>query len=31
MSAIVELTKENYEAEIKESPIPVVVDFWGPK
>ena len=30
MSAIVELTKENYEAEIKESPIPVVVDFWWP-
>ncbi|MDR1977973.1 MAG: thioredoxin [Synergistaceae bacterium] len=26
----VELTKENCDAEVKESALPVVVDFWGP-
>jgi len=31
MAAIVELTKENCDAEVKESPILAVVDFWGPK
>ncbi len=28
---MVELTKENFDAEVKESPLPVLVDFWGPK
>jgi len=27
---MIELTKENCEVEVKESAIPVVVDFWGP-
>ncbi|MDR2180655.1 MAG: thioredoxin [Synergistaceae bacterium] len=26
----VELTKENCDVEVKESALPVVVDFWGP-
>lgn len=29
--AIVEITKENFEEEIKNSPLPAVLDFWGPK
>ena len=29
--AVTEITKENFEAEIKNSPIPSVLDFWGPK
>ncbi|HCA41286.1 MAG TPA: thiol reductase thioredoxin [Aminobacterium sp.] len=29
--AMVELTKENFDAEVKESSLPVLVDFWGPK
>ncbi|WP_024821865.1 MULTISPECIES: thioredoxin family protein [Aminobacterium] len=28
---MVELTKENFDAEVKESSLPVLVDFWGPK
>ena len=28
---MVELTKENFDAEVKESAQPVLVDFWGPK
>lgn len=28
---MIELTKETYDAEVKESAIPVVVDFWGPQ
>ncbi|MDR3264520.1 MAG: thioredoxin [Synergistaceae bacterium] len=27
---MIELTKENCDAEVKESALPVVVDFWGP-
>ena len=27
----VELNKENYEAEVLQSELPVVVDFWGPQ
>ena len=27
---MIELTKENCDVEVKESAIPVVVDFWGP-
>ncbi|MDR1741534.1 MAG: thioredoxin [Synergistaceae bacterium] len=27
----VDLTKENCDAEVKQSDIPVVVDFWGPQ
>ena len=26
----IDLTKENCDAEVKESTLPVVVDFWGP-
>ena len=26
----IDLTKENCDAEVKESALPVVVDFWGP-
>ncbi|MBQ6969920.1 MAG: hypothetical protein IJP85_06290 [Synergistaceae bacterium] len=29
--AVVEITKENFEAEFKNSPVPAVLDFWGPK
>ena len=29
--AVIEITKENFEQEIKNSPVPVVLDFWGPK
>ena len=29
--AITEITKENFEAEFKNSPVPAVLDFWGPK
>ena len=29
--AMVELTKDNFDAEVKESSLPVLVDFWGPK
>lgn len=25
------ITKENYEQEVKQSDIPVLLDFWGPK
>ena len=28
---MVELTKENFDVEVKESDLPVLVDFWGPK
>lgn len=27
---MIELTKENCDAEVKESALPVVMDFWGP-
>jgi len=26
----IDLTKENFDAEVKESEMPVVIDFWGP-
>jgi len=29
--AIIEITKENFEEEIKNSPLPAVLDFWGLK
>ena len=29
--AVVEITKENFEAEFKNSLVPAVLDFWGPK
>ncbi len=29
--AMVKLTKDNFDAEVKESSLPVLVDFWGPK
>ena len=29
--AITEITQENFETEVKNSPVPVVLDFWGPK
>ncbi len=29
--AIMEITKENFEAEFKNSPLPAVLDFWGPR
>ncbi len=29
--AITEITKENMDAEFKNSPLPAVLDFWGPK
>ena len=28
---MIEVTKDNYEAEVLQSVMPVVVDFWGPK
>lgn len=28
---IIEITKENCDTEFKQSPIPAVLDFWGPK
>lgn len=28
---MIELTKETFDAEVKESEIPVLVDFWGPQ
>lgn len=28
--AVTEITKENFEAECKNSPVPLVLDFWGP-
>jgi len=27
----IELNRDNYEAEVNESDLPVLVDFWGPK
>ena len=29
--AVTEITKENFEAEFKNSPVPAVLDFWGPQ
>lgn len=29
--AVIEITKENFDNEFKNSPIPAVLDFWGPK
>jgi thioredoxin 1 len=28
---MVELNRDNYESEVKESDLPVLVDFWGPR
>ncbi len=28
---MIEVNAENYEQEVTKSPIPVVVDFWGPR
>jgi thioredoxin 1 len=28
---VIELDKDTFDAEVKESDLPVVVDFWGPK
>ena len=28
---VIEITKENFESEIKNSSIPAILDFWGPK
>lgn len=28
---MIELTKDNFDAEVKESDMPVLVDFWGPQ
>lgn len=28
---LIAITKENYEQEVKQSDIPVLLDFWGPK
>lgn len=28
---VVELTRDNYEKEVKHSDLPVLVDFWGPR
>ena len=28
---IIEITKENFDEEIKNSTLPTVLDFWGPK
>jgi thioredoxin 1 len=31
MINLVEITKENFEQEVKQSDLPVLLDFWGPK
>lgn len=31
MAGLTELTKDNFDQEVKESSLPVLVDFWGPK
>ena len=31
MANVLEITKENFEAEVLKSPLPVLVDFWGPR
>lgn len=28
---LTEITKDNFEQEVKASPLPVLLDFWGPK
>ncbi|MPM37733.1 Thioredoxin [bioreactor metagenome] len=28
---LIPITKENYEQEVKQSQLPVLLDFWGPK
>lgn len=28
---LIAITKENYEQEVKQSDLPVLLDFWGPK
>ncbi len=30
MSNVIELTKSNFKAEVLDSPLPVLVDFWAP-
>lgn len=29
--SVIEISKENFDDEIKNSPLPAVLDFWGPK
>lgn len=31
MAGMTELNKDNFDQEVKESSLPVLVDFWGPK
>lgn len=28
---MIEITADNYESEVAQSPLPVVLDFWGPQ
>jgi len=28
---LMEITKDNFKQEVRESPLPVLLDFWGPK
>ena len=28
---MIEITKDNFEAEVTQSSLPVVLDFWGPQ
>lgn len=28
---LIPITKENFEEEVKDSPLPVLLDFWGPR
>ena len=30
MSSEVEITKDNFDAEVLQSPLPVLIDFWAP-
>ena len=31
MSTLLEVTRDTFEAEVKHSPQPVLLDFWGPR